>query len=94
MPYVMFHAKVEDYAKWRTVFDGNTQMRRDFHSKGGYILQSADDPNELVVFLEWDSLDEARAFIQSDALREALRRSGVAGQPTIAFLNEVGRPEA
>ncbi len=94
MPYLMFHAKVEDYAKWRAVFDGNTQMRKDFRSKGGYILQSADDANELVVFLEWDSLDDARAFAQSDALREAIQKSGVAGPATMLFLNEIGRPEA
>ncbi len=94
MPYMMFHGKVDDYTKWRSVFDGNVTMRKGFGSKGGYILQSTDDPNELVVFLEWDTVEQARTFAQSDALREAMRKSGLVGAPTIVFLNEVGRPQA
>ena len=93
MPYVMFHSKVEDYAKWKAVFDGNVNMRKEAGSKGGYLFQGADNPNELVIFLEWDDLDKARRFTASDELREAMQKAGVAGPPTIVFLNEAGRPE-
>jgi quinol monooxygenase YgiN len=90
----MFHSKVEDYAKWRGVFESNVSMRKEAGSKGGYVFQSNDNPNEIVIFLQWEDLDKARAFTSSDALRDAMQKAGIAGPPTIVFLDEVGRPEA
>jgi hypothetical protein len=42
----------------------------------------------VVIVLEWNNLEEARRFAQSEALREAMQRHGVVGQPDIYFLEE------
>jgi hypothetical protein len=42
-----------------------------------------------VILLEWDEMDKARQFAQSEELREAMERAGVADQPDVYFLNEV-----
>ena len=47
------------------------------------------DPNETVILLEWDDLENARQFAQSKDLRETMQRVGVADQPDIFFLEEV-----
>ena len=92
MAYVLFHTKVEDYAKWKPVFDEHGAARQAAGSKGGYLFQSADDPNELVIIFEWDNLEKARQFVQSDDLRQAMERSGVTGPPEIHFLELADRP--
>jgi len=52
-------------------------------------LRNAEDPNELVILLEWDSVENARRFANADDLREAMQRAGVADQPDVYFLEEV-----
>ena len=46
-------------------------------SKGGLIFRNTDDPSEVIVLLEWNSLKTARQFAQSDDLREKIREVGV-----------------
>ena len=57
-------------------------------------MRNAEDPNELVILLEWDSLDNARQFANADKLREAMQRAGVADQPDVYFLEEVDQLRA
>lgn len=92
MPYVMIHHKVADFAKWKPVFDEHGAARKAAGSKGGYLFQSADDPNDVIGLLEWDSIENARAFAASDDLREAMQRAGVVSEPTIVFMDASDRP--
>lgn len=92
MPYMLIRHKVKDFDKWKPVFDEHGATRNRSGSQGGYLLHSADDPNELVILLEWDNLQKARQFAQSDELREAMERAGVADQPDVYFLEEIERP--
>ena len=61
---------------------------------GGYLLRNIDDANEVVIFLEMDDLEKARQLVQSEDLRQAMERSGVADQPDIYFLDLDDRPSA
>ncbi len=92
MTHLLVRSKVEDYAKWKPVFDGMGAIRKAYGSKGGHVFRSADNPNEVVVLLEWDSVEKARQFAQSDDLRKAMQEAGVSDQPNIYFLEEVDRP--
>lgn len=92
MPHIIIKHKVEEYAKWKPVFDEHGATRKAFGSKGGYVFRSDDDPNEVVILLEVEDLNKVREFMQSQDLREAMQRSGVNGPPDFYFLNEVDRP--
>ncbi len=91
MPYILVRHKVEDYAKWKPIFDEDGVNRKAGGSKGSQLLRNADDPNELLILMEWDDLGKARQFTQSPALREAMERAGVTDHPDIYFLDEVER---
>jgi heme-degrading monooxygenase HmoA len=93
MSYVLVQHSVEDYAKWKLVFD-DQESRQAAGSKGGFVFRNADDPNKITVLLEWDNLDNARAFAGSDDLRESMQRAGLTEQPNVSFLEEVDRPSA
>ena len=56
MPYLLVRHKIEDYQRWKPVFDhDHGASRKRSGSKGGWILRNAFDPNELVILLEWDN---------------------------------------
>ena len=42
-----------------------------------------------MILIEWEDLENARQFAQSEDLRETMERAGVAEQPDIYFLEEV-----
>ena len=91
MPYMQIRHKVQDYAVWKAAFDEHGSTRKAAGSKGGWLFRSADDPNELVAIFEWDNLENARNFVGSDELRQAMERAGVTAQPDILFLELADR---
>jgi heme-degrading monooxygenase HmoA len=88
MSYVMVTHKVADYARWKPIFDADDANREIAGSKGGQLLRSADDPNEVVILFEWD-LEEARQYSQREEVRAKMQAAGVLGQPEISFLEEI-----
>ena len=89
MVYVLTSHTVEDYAKWKPIFDKHGDFRKASGSKGGRVFRSVDNPNRLTVLLEWDSADRALEFAKSPQLREAMKSAGVIGQPESSMLEEV-----
>lgn len=49
------------------------------------VFQSAVDPNDVTVWHDFDDLETARTFTESEMLRNAMEEAGVAGDPTIWF---------
>jgi heme-degrading monooxygenase HmoA len=94
MPNLLVRHKVEDYAVWKPGYDAHGAARKAAGCQGTTVFRSADDPNTVVVLLEWNTLENARQFAQSDELRETMQRLGVIDQPDIYFLNEDSRTTA
>jgi len=88
MPYLLVRQKVTDYEQWRSAFDAHSVTRQANGSRGGHLFRNASDPNEVIMLLEWDVLEHARQFAQSEEWRELMRRVGVVDHPTIYFLKD------
>jgi len=88
MAQLFVHHKVEDYPKWRRVFDEMDGLRKSFGMTGSRVLRAAADANEIVILTEWPSVDKARAYAQSADLKEGMQRAGVISQPEVLFLEE------
>ncbi len=89
MPLLLIRHRVADYAAWSTVFAEQEIVRRANGSRGERILHADADPREILVLLEWDDLERARLFVDSDDLQGAMRRAGVIGDPEFWFLEDV-----
>ena len=76
MPYMMGRITVDDYAKFREVFDGRKEMRKSAGALGSKVFQSVDNPNEVIIAIEFPTAEAAKAFQGSQALREAQERAG------------------
>ena len=88
MPYMLVQHQVEDFAKWKAVFDSALGMRQTNGEKSAQIFHDADDPNSLTLLFEWDSLENARQYAQNPDLKAAMQKAGVTGPPNISFLTE------
>jgi len=88
MTFVLVRHKVQDFAKWKPVYDEHQATRRAGGSKGARLFRSADNPNEVIMLFEWDQLKNARQFIQSEDLRKTMEKAGVADRPDVYFLEE------
>lgn len=79
---------VADYEAWRKVYDEFDEERRPMGVKGDAVFQSIDDPNDITAWHDFDTAEAARAFVSSDALRAAMQRAGVQGEPQLWFVTE------
>ena len=86
MPYMLVQHKVEDFAKWKAIFDSALGMRQASGEKSAQILHDAADANSLTLLFEWDSLENAQQYAQNPDLKAAMQEAGVTGPPNISFL--------
>jgi len=89
MPYLLIRHTIGNYAQWKPEFDDFASKRKALGSKGGYLFRNADNPDEIVILLEWDTLENARLHAQSDELRQAMQRAGVKTRPDVYFIEEI-----
>jgi hypothetical protein len=86
---LLIHHEVASYTAWKTVFDSTFDWRRENGECSCRIFQNAGKANDVNLLLEWESLEKARAFINSDELKAKMQIAGVKGSPQVDFLNEV-----
>ena len=86
--------KVEDYEKWKTVFDGDAPTRKAAGSRGARVLRNSGESNEIIVILEWEDHAQARRFAESPELHATMARAGVSDRPDVYYVDEVDRQPA
>ena len=59
MAYIVTRIHVGDYEQWRPMFDQDKPRARE-NASVQRVLRIVDDPNEVVILLEFESTDDAR----------------------------------
>ncbi|MEO9600418.1 antibiotic biosynthesis monooxygenase [Parasphingorhabdus sp.] len=77
MNYVLIIHEVEDYAVWKKGFDQARDLRKSAGEIEYQILRYEDDPNRIVHFSKWHSLDQAKGFFESDKVNAIRNELGV-----------------
>ena len=91
MTHLMIRHKVKNYEAWKEEFDNFADFRKTNGEKSYMIMRSEDDAENLHLFFEWDTHENAQKFLRSAELKQAMQKAGVAEAPEIRFLNEAGR---
>ncbi|WP_345984900.1 hypothetical protein WCX49_09730 [Sulfurimonas sp. HSL-1656] len=86
MAYMMVRHKVRDYNEWKPGYDGHKGARDAAGLKEVYLLRNADDPHEVIALFEAADLEKARAFADSEDLKQKMQEVGVIDRPDIYFL--------
>ncbi len=88
MVRMMVTHSVTDYAAWRKAYDDFDPIRKEKGVIAAAVFQSVDNPNDLTITHDFETADAAKAFADSPELRSTMEKAGVAGPPTIWFVNE------
>lgn len=86
--YVVSH-KVDDFGKWKKVYDEFESVRQKFGVKEQLLIQASDDPNHVLVVGQGE-LDAIQKFISSEELKNGMKSAGVSSEPNLFVGNEVG----
>ena len=74
---------VTDFATWKQSYDDFDAERKGMGVVGDAVYQAADDPNNVTVWHDFETLEAAQSFMDSARLREVMEQAGVAGEPTV-----------
>lgn len=93
MAWVLVRHKVEEYERWRRVFDGPGSALKGSGCKGGYVFHTEGDPNDIWVLTEFESSEAFRQFAAGHDVEKSKRDAGVIGEPEGFFLEELPKPD-
>lgn len=80
--------EVADYPAWKRVFDCAAGIRRDAGERLYQVLRYQNDPNRIVHFSAWTSLEDARRFFESPRLVQIRAEAGVKS-PEFIYLEQI-----
>jgi quinol monooxygenase YgiN len=88
MQYVLIIHEVQDYQSWKIVFDQAANLRKEAGERSYQVLKYEDNPNQIVHFSEWTSLQDAKTFFESPQLVEIRAKAGVKS-PKFIYLEQL-----
>jgi hypothetical protein len=65
MPVVRIEHSVPSFDKWKQAFDSDPADRKGSGVRRYQVLRLTDDPNYVMIDLEFDTAGEAEAFVQT-----------------------------
>jgi hypothetical protein len=74
--------ETRDYDSWKEMFDSDPVGRKQA-AKGHRVMRSVENPNEVFVRVDFNSVEEARAFRERLLTSRALDDVTVVKQPTV-----------
>jgi hypothetical protein len=80
--FIVGEFEVGDYDAWKQRFDSDPAGRKQ-SAKGHVVSRSVDNPNDVFVRVEFDSVDEAKAFRERLLASQALDGMTVKIPPTV-----------
>ncbi len=88
MQYVLIVHKVENYQLWKQVFDDAIDIRREAGERAYQVLKYQNNPNKIVHFSAWTSIDDAKQFFESPKLLKIRIEAGVKS-PKFIYLEQL-----
>jgi len=85
--FMVHHLRLDDFDTWKPFFDADPVGRKEA-AKGHTMLRSVDNPNEVFTRVEFDTVDDARAFRDRLVASGALDQTTVLTPPTVVELVE------
>ena len=80
--------KVEDFATWKAAFDSARDVRRQAGEIACRVYTVHGGTTDVLVSMDWESLDKARAFLASPKLMEGMSKAGVREMPILLILQQ------
>lgn len=72
--------KVADYENWKAVYDGVWPLCERYEMTGRNVYRDVEDPDTVVVVMEFDDADKANAFARCQELKATRKEAGAVGE--------------
>ncbi len=86
MTYVLIRHKIENYNKWKIIYDSHFPAREKAGLTEKNLFRNTEDINEIVLLFEAKDLKKAQDFISSEDLHKVFDDAGVMDLPDVYFL--------
>ena len=87
MATVILNHKVEDYNKWRPIFDADLPRRTQAGMRNEKVFRGADDPNNIYIVAEVADPSNTAKMMEDPDLAAKMKAAGVISRPVITVLN-------
>lgn len=84
--------QVRDYDAWRPHFDRSRGILQRHGCDRAYVYRGQDDPNDVMVALQFPDRASAEAFFADPALAQVMKEAGVLKRPIFSFSEEARVP--
>jgi hypothetical protein len=81
--------RVKDFQQWKAVFDAATPARRAAGELACRIYLRHGSNDDVLVSMDWQSLEQAQVFLASPNLMAGMQAAGVRELPKITVLRRV-----
>jgi quinol monooxygenase YgiN len=81
--------KVSDYDNWKRVYDEIAPARKEKGVTAASVHRDANDSNTIFVTHQFESMDAAKGFADSEELKSAMHKAGVNGPPEFWFTEDI-----
>jgi quinol monooxygenase YgiN len=88
MQHVLIIHEVADYLAWKKIFDSAADIRREAGERSYQVLKYQNDPNRIVHFSVWTSINDAKRFFESPKLVRIRAEAGVKS-PDFIYLEQL-----
>ena len=85
MVRIFLKHKVSNYTTWRKGYDAFEPTRIKLSARGHAVYRDVDDGNDVTVWHDFNNLEAAKAFANSNELKTAMKDAGVIGAPVVWF---------
>ena len=80
---------VSDFGRWKKAYDEFDAERKTMGVTDHGVFQEDGNPNNVTAFHEFDTIEAAKSFAESQRLKEVMQSAGVVGAPNIWFAAKV-----
>jgi hypothetical protein len=77
VPYIIVRNRVESYTAWKRSWDAGAAIRRNGGIVSEQLFRNPGITDEVLVLVEFSTLEQARTYLASAELQEVLRESGI-----------------
>ncbi|CAN5639319.1 hypothetical protein BH11BAC5_BH11BAC5_02140 [soil metagenome] len=88
MQYVLIIHEVVNYTAWKKIFDSAATIRKVAEEISYQVLQYESEPNKIVHFSAWPSIENAKALFESPRLA-AIRKVAGVQSPEFIYLEQL-----
>ena len=87
MAHAILHHTVEDYEKWRPLYDEDESRRTEAGIRTLDVYRDSENPNNIFIYWEVDDPNKLKEMFNDPELKEKMQEAGVSSEPVWNILN-------